>query len=43
MIEYRENQPLAPDDIVRVFEAAGICRPPTDMARIARMFANADA
>ena len=42
MIEYRENQPLEPVEIARVFEASGISRPTKDIPRIARMFANAN-
>lgn len=42
MIEYRENQPLEPVDVARVFEASGITRPTRDIPRIARMFANAN-
>lgn len=42
MIEYRENQPLEPVEIVRVFEASGISRPTKDIPRIAQMFANAN-
>lgn len=38
MIEYRHNQPLAPKDVVRVYEASGINRPTKDLSRIARMF-----
>ncbi len=40
MIEYRENQPLEPVEIARVFEASGISRPTKDIPRIAQMFAN---
>lgn len=42
MIEYRENQPLEPGEIARLFEAAGISRPTKDIPRIAQMFANAN-
>lgn len=42
MIEYRENQPLKPVEIARVFEASGISRPTKDIPRIAQMFANAN-
>lgn len=42
MIEYRENQPLEPVEIARIFEAAGISRPTKDIPRIAQMFANAN-
>jgi len=42
MIEYRENQPLEPVEIARVFEASGISRPTKDIPRIAQMFANAN-
>jgi hypothetical protein len=42
MIEYRDDQPLDPAEIARVFEASGISRPTKDLPRIARMFANAN-
>lgn len=42
MIEYRENQPLEPVEIARVFEASGISRPTKDIPRIVQMFANAN-
>lgn len=42
MIEYRENQPLAAEEVARLFAAAGINRPIHDLPRIARMFANAN-
>ena len=42
MIEYRDNQPLEPVEIARVFEASGISRPTKDIPRIAQMFANAN-
>lgn len=42
MIEYRENQPLEPVEIARLFEASGISRPTKDIPRIAKMFANAN-
>lgn len=42
MMEYRENQPLEPAEIARVFEASGISRPTKDIPRIAQMFANAN-
>jgi predicted N-acetyltransferase YhbS len=38
-IEYRHNHPLDPIDVARVFDASGITRPTSDLARIARMFA----
>jgi GNAT superfamily N-acetyltransferase len=41
-IEYRHNHPLDPVDVARVFDASGIKRPTTDLARIARMFAGAN-
>lgn len=41
-IEYRKNFPLAPAEIAAVFDASGIRRPTHDLARIARMFANAN-
>ncbi|MFZ1743381.1 MAG: GNAT family N-acetyltransferase, partial [Pontixanthobacter sp.] len=42
MIEYRDNQPLEPVEVARVFEASGISRPTKDIPRIAQMFANAN-
>lgn len=42
MIEYRENHPLEPQEVARVFVASGINRPTEDLPRIAQMFANAD-
>lgn len=42
MIEYRDNQPLKPVDVARVFEASGISRPTKDIPRITQMFANAN-
>lgn len=42
MFEYRHNHPLAPKDIVRVFETSGINRPTKDLPRIARMFATSN-
>jgi ribosomal protein S18 acetylase RimI-like enzyme len=42
MIEYRENERLQPLDVARVFDASGIVRPTGDLARIARMFENAN-
>lgn len=42
MIEYRDNLPLDPTEVARVFEASGIKRPTSDIPRIAQMFANAD-
>jgi len=41
-IEYLQNTSLAAADIVTVFDASGIRRPTTDLARIERMFANAN-
>jgi N-acetylglutamate synthase-like GNAT family acetyltransferase len=41
-IEYRHNFPLEPVDVAAVFDASGIRRPTKDLARIERMFANAD-
>lgn len=41
-IEYRHNFPLEPVDVAAVFNASGIRRPTKDLARIERMFANAD-
>jgi predicted N-acetyltransferase YhbS len=37
-IEYRHNDPLDPIEVARVFDASGITRPTSDLARIARMF-----
>lgn len=42
MIEYRDNHALRAADVARVFDASGIKRPTQDMARIARMLANAN-
>ena len=42
MITYRENFPLNPADVARVFKASGIKRPYNDLARIAAMFAHAN-
>jgi GNAT superfamily N-acetyltransferase len=42
VIEYRHNFPLAAADVAAVFDASGIRRPTNDLARIERMFANAD-
>ena len=42
VIEYRHNFPLEPVEVVAVFDASGIRRPTKDLARIERMFANAD-
>jgi predicted N-acetyltransferase YhbS len=42
MIEYRNNQPLDPIEVARLFEASGINRPTKDIARIGKMFAAAD-
>lgn len=36
-IEYRDNQPLDPVEVARVFEASGIARPTKDIPRIAQM------
>jgi len=41
-IEYRHNTPLAAADVAAVFDASGIRRPTKDLARIERMFANAN-
>lgn len=41
-IEYRKDFPLAPAEIAAVFDASGIRRPTNDLARIERMFANAN-
>ncbi len=42
MIDYRENQPLDPMAVARLFEASGIDRPTKDIPRIAKMLANAN-
>lgn len=42
MIEYRHNSPLKAADVAAVFDASGIRRPTNDLARIERMFANAN-
>jgi predicted N-acetyltransferase YhbS len=42
VIEYRHNFPLAAADVAAVFDASGIRRPTHDLARIERMFCNAD-
>lgn len=41
-IEFRHNFPLEAADVAAVFAASGIRRPIHDLARIGRMFANAD-
>lgn len=41
-IEYRHNFPLEAADVAAVFDASGIRRPTKDLARIERMFANAN-
>lgn len=41
-IEYRQNTTLAVADIAAVFDASGIRRPSADLARIERMFVNAN-
>lgn len=41
-IEYRHNFPLDAADVAAVFNASGIRRPTHDLARIERMFANAN-
>ncbi|PKO93410.1 MAG: GNAT family N-acetyltransferase [Betaproteobacteria bacterium HGW-Betaproteobacteria-1] len=41
-IEYRHNFPLAAADVAAVFDSSGIRRPTGDLARIERMFANAN-
>lgn len=38
-IEYRQNHPLDPLEVVSVFDSSGINRPTNDLPRIARMFA----
>lgn len=42
MIEYRQNLPLDPEDVVRVYESSGLTRPTQDIARIGRMFAGSN-
>ena len=42
MIEYRHNFPLEAADVAAVFDASGIRRPTKDLARIGRMFDNAN-
>lgn len=41
-IEYRHNFPLEAADVAAVFYTSGIRRPTKDLARIERMFANAN-
>lgn len=41
-IEYRRNFPLEAADVAAVFDNSGIRRPTKDLARIERMFANAN-
>ena len=41
-IEYRHNTSLAAADVAAVFESSSIRRPTEDLARIERMFANAN-
>jgi GNAT superfamily N-acetyltransferase len=41
-ITYAHNLPLDPAEVARVFDASGISRPTQDLARISRMFANAN-
>ncbi|MFZ3087568.1 MAG: GNAT family N-acetyltransferase [Methylotenera sp.] len=41
-IEYRHNFPLKAADVAAVFDASGIRRPTQDLARIERMFTNAN-
>lgn len=38
-VEYRDNYPLDPVEVARVFDASGLTRPTADLPRIARMFA----
>ncbi len=42
IIEYRHNFPLVAADVAAVFDASGIRRPTKDLARIERMFTNAN-
>jgi len=42
MIEYRDDAQLDPAEVARVFDASGIRRPTSDLARIGRMFERAD-
>lgn len=37
-IEYHQDLPLDPADVIRVFEASGIVRPTADPGRMAQMF-----
>jgi N-acetylglutamate synthase-like GNAT family acetyltransferase len=41
-IEYRHNTLLVAADVAALFDASGIRRPTKDLARIGRMFANAN-
>lgn len=41
-IEYRHNFPLVASEVAAVFDASGIRRPTNDLARIERMFSNAN-
>lgn len=41
-IEYRRDFPLEAADVAAVFDASGIRRPTRDLARIERMFSNAN-
>lgn len=42
MIEYRNNHPLDPAEVARVFETSGISRPTKNLSRIEQMFANSN-
>lgn len=42
MIRYRENHPLKPADVARVFKASGINRPYDDLPRIEAMLSHAN-
>lgn len=42
MIEYRQNHPLVPQEVARVFKASGINRPIDDIPRITSMLEGAN-
>jgi ribosomal protein S18 acetylase RimI-like enzyme len=42
IFDYRINQPLAIEDVISVLTGSGINRPVTDIARVKKMFENAD-
>ena len=41
-IEYRQNEPLDPAAVARLFESSGINRPTKDLSRMAKMLAGAN-